>query len=87
MHFICPPKFCVPFVFHFSWVLQASQEKLKTVPMQIVSFLAGDGGWGTKGGGGGQIRCIMGDVHVANEERCKKLYINRFLTPDKPAGN
>ena len=53
MHFICPPKFCVPFVFHFSWVLQASQEKLKTVPMQIVSFLAGDGGWGTKGGGGG----------------------------------
>ena len=78
MHFICPPK--------FSWVLQASQEKLKTVPMQIVSFLAGDGGWGTKGGGG-QIRSIMGDVHVANEERCKKLYINRFLTPDKPAGN
>ena len=55
--------------------------------MQIVSFLAGDGGWGTKGGGGGQIRSIMGDVHVANEERCKKLYINRFLTPDKPAGN
>ena len=38
------------FVFHFSWVLQLSQEKLKTVLMQ--NF-------------GGQIRCIMGDVQVA----------------------
>ena len=52
--------------------------------MQIVSFSGEGGGFG---GGGGQIRCIMGDVHVANEERCKKLYINRFLTPDKPVGN
>ena len=56
--------------------------------MQIVSFLAGGGGGGGGfGSGGGQIRCIMGDLHVANEERCKKLYLNRFLTPDKPAGN
>ena len=29
MHLICPPKFCVTFVFHFSWALQPSQEKLK----------------------------------------------------------
>ena len=36
MHFICPPKFCIPFVFHFSWVLQPSQKKLKTVLMQSV---------------------------------------------------
>ena len=29
MHLICPPKFCITFVFHFSGVLQPSQEKLK----------------------------------------------------------
>ena len=34
----------------FSWVLQPSQEKLKTMLMQ--NF-------------GGQMRCIMGDVQVA----------------------
>ena len=37
-------------VFHFSWVLQLSQEKLKTMLMQ--NF------WG-------QISCTMGDVQVA----------------------
>ena len=31
MHLIWPPKFCITFVFHFSWVLQPSQEKLKTM--------------------------------------------------------
>ena len=30
MHLICPPKFCITFVFHFSWVLQPFREKLKT---------------------------------------------------------
>ena len=39
-----PQKFCLTFVFHFSWVLQPSQEKLKTKLMQNL---------------GGQIRCIM----------------------------
>ena len=46
-----PPKICITFVFHFSWVLQPSEEKLKTMLMQNL-------------GGGGQIRCIMGDVQV-----------------------
>ena len=45
----CPPKFCTIFVYHFSCVLQPSQEKLKTMLMQ--NF-------------GGQIRCIMGAVQV-----------------------
>ena len=36
MHLICPPKFCITFVFHFSWVLQPSQKKLKPVLMQNV---------------------------------------------------
>ena len=48
-----PPKFCKTFVFHFPWVLQPSQEKLKTMLMRKF---------------GGLIRCIMGDVQVANEE-------------------
>ena len=30
-HLICPLKFCKTFVFHFSWVLQPSQEKLKAM--------------------------------------------------------
>ena len=39
MHLICAPpprqkKYCTTFVFHFPWVLQPSQEKLKTILMQ-----------------------------------------------------
>ena len=34
MHLIYPPKFCITFVFHFSWALQPSQEKLKIMLMQ-----------------------------------------------------
>ena len=49
-HLICPPKFCITFVFHFSRVLQPSQGKLKTMLTQ--NF-------------GRQIRCIMGDGQVA----------------------
>ena len=45
-----PPKFCITFVFHFSWALEPSQEKLKTMLMQ--SWEA----W--------EIRCIMGNVEV-----------------------
>ena len=54
-----PSKFCVTFDFHFSWVLQPSQEKLKTVLMQIIFFFGGVVGVGE------QIRYIMGDVQVA----------------------
>ena len=32
--FCLPPKFCISFVFNFYWVLQSSQEKLKTMPLQ-----------------------------------------------------
>ena len=47
------PKFCITYVFHFSWLLQPSQEKLKIMLMQFFFF------WG------GGIRCIMGNVEVA----------------------
>ena len=50
MHLICLPKFYITFFFPFSWVLQPSQEKLRTMLMQ--NF-------------GGQIRRIMGSVEVA----------------------
>ena len=42
MHLICPPKFCITFIFHFSWVSQPSQEKLKTMLTQ--NFFWGGGG-------------------------------------------
>ena len=45
-----PPKFCITFVFHFCWVLQPSQEKMKTMILQNL---------------GVQMRCFMGDVQVA----------------------
>ena len=47
--YLLSPKSNVTSVFHFSWVLQPSQEKLKTVLTQ--NF-------------GGQRRCIMGNVQV-----------------------
>ena len=46
-----PKKKRVTLVFHFSWVLQPSQEKLKTMPMQ---------NWGQASWG------ILGDVRVAD---------------------
>ena len=59
-----PPKFCITFVFQLSWVLQLSQEKLKTMLMQ--NF-------------GGQIRCIMGDVQVENENLKSKFSFLHFV--------
>ena len=71
MHLICAPTFCITFVCHFSWVLQPSQEKLKTILMQNVEGAGGGGGGkgvrgGAGGGGrGGGIRCITRDEQVA----------------------
>ena len=42
--FVCPPKFCISIVSRFSWDLQWSQEKIKTILMQNL---------------GGQIKSIM----------------------------
>ena len=53
MHLICPKNFAQPkVVFHFSWVLQPTQEKLKTICLRKILR-------------GGQIRCILGNVEVA----------------------
>ena len=51
IHLVCPPKFCISIVANFSWDLCNTQEKWKTKVMQ--NF-------------GGQTRCIMGDVQMAN---------------------
>ena len=50
IHLVCPPKLCITFVFHFSWVLQSSQQKLTTMFMQSVFW----GGRGEERGGGKQ---------------------------------
>ena len=34
MHRVCPQNFCITFVLNFAWVLQSSQEKLKTMATQ-----------------------------------------------------
>ena len=47
----CLPPKCITFVFNFSWVIQSSKEKLRTMLMQ--NF-------------GRETRCIMGDVNMAN---------------------
>ena len=57
------PNFCITFVFHFSWVLQPSQEKLKTMFMQRFFFLERGGA----GAGEGQARCFVGDLQVSND--------------------
>ena len=31
IHLVCPPKFCITFHLNFSWVLQSSQQKLRTM--------------------------------------------------------
>ena len=72
MYLICPSKFCTTFVFHFSWVLQPSQEKNNA----YANFF-----WRGRGGG---IRCIMGDVQVTNliglanyHFSCSTLFLSR----------
>ena len=45
------PNFCITSVFYSSWVFEWSEGKLKTILMQ--NF-------------GGQIRCIMGGMHMVN---------------------
>ena len=44
-----PAKVCITFVFNFSWVLQWSQEKLKTILMHIFLFFLGVGGQDEQG--------------------------------------
>ena len=65
-----PQKFWKTFVSHFSWLLQLSQEKLKTILMQFFFW----------GGGGGQKRCIMGDPQIiANTQNAPQDAIIAFL--------
>ena len=39
IHLVCPPKFCITFDFHFSWVLQPSRIKLREPLERGNSFL------------------------------------------------
>ena len=44
MHLVYPPQFCITDVSNFSWVLQWSQEKSKTMLMQNLERGGGGGG-------------------------------------------
>ena len=78
---ICPSRLCTTFVFHFSWVLQPSQEKSNA----YAKFFWGGGGGGREGGWlGGGIRGIMGNVQVTNpiglanyHFSCSTLFLSR----------
>ena len=39
IHLVCPPKFCITFDFHFSWVLQPSRIKVREHLERGYSFL------------------------------------------------
>ena len=68
MHLVYPlppllPKFCITVHSNFSWVLQSSQEKSKTVVIQFFFFfLGGGGGWLE-----GHRASIMGDLKLVNK--------------------
>ena len=66
-HVYPPPQFYITFVFHFSWVLQSSREKLKTMLMQNVWV-------------GGQTRCthIVGNLQMENKYASRAKMINRL---------
>ena len=64
-----PPKFCVSIIFNFSWDGCNTQEKWKTKVVQNL-------------GGGGQIRCIMGNVEVAYRVDCVPGQQARLRQPD-----
>ena len=71
MHLVYPPEFCITIVSNFSWVLQSSQEKSKTIDMQ---FFFREGGGGT--------RCIMVYVKMVNSLRIQpSLLATREVSP------
>ena len=57
-----------PYFVHFSWVLQPSQEKFKTMVMQNL---------------GRQIRCIMGHVQVANRIFSRRIYMKKMFSSQR----
>ena len=61
-----PPEFCITVVSKFSWVLQSSQEKSKTMVMQ--SFEGGGGGGGGDKGHYGLYE--SGELSVLNPNHC-----------------
>ena len=54
-HLICSPKFCITFVFHFSWYNSRPKRNWKQCLCKIL---------------GGQKRGIMGDLQVVNDNFC-----------------
>ena len=59
IYFVRPPNVCITIVFNFSRVSQLSQEKLK---IKFTQYF------------GGQTRCIVGAVQMANDAYCPILH-------------
>ena len=68
IHLVCHPNLCITFVIDFSWVLQWSQEKWKTMLMQNFTR---------------QTRCIMGHVQMANWS-ARVSILTKFHVPSPP---
>ena len=64
IHLVCPSKLCISIVFNSSGDHCNTQEKLKTKGLY---FLCGRGG---------QTRCIMGEVVIANRSCCRTISTN-----------
>ena len=59
---------CILCTFNFSWVLQWSLEKLKTIPMQLF--------WGR--GRVVQTWCIVGDIFISGECTGTAVYVSKY---------
>ena len=74
MHLVNPPIFFGSIVFNFSWVLQSSQQKSKTMVMNF--FFAAEGGGGLGGG--------LNKVHYGLCENGKWRACLRAIAPFSP---
>ena len=69
MHLLCPPKFSVSTILNFPWDGCNIQEKWKTTWKVMQNFFVL--------GGGGQIRCIMGDVQGESSYLDRTSLVNK----------
>ena len=87
MHLVYPlppllPKFCITVHSNFSWVLQSSQEKSKTVVIQFFFFFFFGGGGGWEQGAFGS----MGKWWMADKTPTRALAIRGRLGRGKREG-
>ena len=65
VHLACPPKVCITFVSHFSWVFSRPKRNWRQCLCKIL--------------GGGQTKCIMGDVQMMENDKVWQWIIMQFF--------